>query len=132
MDDPIAVTRKAFVSALHDGDPAAAASVYTPDARMLPPAAEPVEGRVAIASYWQAGVDAGLTDVSFEAQELRRFDGVAYEIGRYSLRLEPADGTAVVDRGHYVLVHERQDDGSWRFAVEMFNPDTPPSRGGER
>jgi hypothetical protein len=27
-----------------------------------------------------------------------------------------------------VLVHERQADGSWRWAVEMFNSDVPPAR----
>jgi hypothetical protein len=32
----------------------------------------------------------------------------------------------VVDSGTYVLVHERQDDGTWRRAVEMFSPSEPP------
>jgi len=31
-----------------------------------------------------------------------------------------------------LLVHERQEDGSWRWAVETFNPDTPPESAGGR
>jgi len=123
--EAIAATREAFVEAVRSGDAEAAAAVYASGARLLPPVAAPLEGREAIASYWQAGVDAGLVEAALEARELRRFDGVAYEVGRYSLRLEPADGATVVDRGAYVLVHERQGDGSWRWAVEMFNPDAP-------
>jgi len=123
--EAIAATHEAFVEAVRSGDAEAAAAVYASGARLLPPVAAPLEGREAIASYWQAGVDAGLVEAALEARELRRFDGVAYEVGRYSLRLEPADGATVVDRGAYVLVHERQGDGSWHWAVEMFNPDAP-------
>ena len=46
------------------------------------------------------------------------------------LRLEPKGGAPIVDSGTYLLVHERQDDGSWRWAVEMFNPDAPPVTAG--
>ena len=123
--DAIAATHVTFEGAVREGNAAAAAAVYARRARLLPPAAAPLEGREAIASYWQAGVDAGLVEAALEARELRRFDGVAYEVGRYSLRLEPADSATVVDRGAYVLVHERQGDGSWHWAVEMFNPDAP-------
>lgn len=123
--DAIAASHETFEQAVREGNAAAAAAVYERGARLLPPVAAPLEGREAIASYWQAGVDAGLVEAALDAREVRRFDGVAYEVGRYSLRLEPADGTTVVDRGAYVLVHVRQDDGSWLWTVEMFNPDAP-------
>jgi hypothetical protein len=51
-------------------------------------------------------------------------EGQVSKLGlRRALRREPAESGPVVDRGKYLLVHERQDDGSWRRAVEMFNPD---------
>jgi uncharacterized protein (TIGR02246 family) len=121
----IAATHQTFERAVREGNATAAAAVYARGARLLPPVAAPLEGREAIASYWQAGVDAGLVEAALEAREVRHFDDVAYEVGRYSLRLEPVGSATVVDRGAYVLVHERQDDGSWRWAVEMFNPDAP-------
>ena len=121
-DNAIAKARADFVAALQCGDVAAASAVYAEDAQLLAPSAELFEGREAIAAFWQAGLEAGIAGVELEELRLQRSEGVAWEVGEYALRLEPADGAAVVDRGKYLLVHERQDDGSWRWAVEMFNP----------
>jgi ketosteroid isomerase-like protein len=129
-DGAISKTRATFVAALRDGDAAAASAIYADDAKLLAPSAELVQGRDAIEAFWRAGVDAGLRDVELEALELDVQGRLAYEIGCYALRLEPADGQPVVDRGKYLLVHERQQDGSWRWAVEMFNPDMPPAVAG--
>jgi hypothetical protein len=38
--------------------------------------------------------------------------------------LEGASTCAVV-HGSYVVLHTQADDGSWRRAVEVFNPDGP-------
>lgn len=116
-------TRAAFVSALRHGDAKAASALYADDAMLLPPSAELLHGREAIEAYWKTGVEAGISDVELEALELGRQEGIAYEVGRYVLRLQPADGEPVVDRGKYVLVHKRGTDGAWRRAVEMFSPD---------
>jgi uncharacterized protein (TIGR02246 family) len=125
METSIAETSAAFVAALKDGDAKAACTVYADDARLLAPSAELMQGRDAIEAFWRAGLEAGIAEVELETIELERHDGLAYEIGRYALWLRPLDDAAVVDRGKYVLVHERQRDGSWRRAVEMFNPDGP-------
>jgi uncharacterized protein (TIGR02246 family) len=120
--EAIAETRAAFTEALRRGDAAAAAAVYAQRATLLAPSAALISGRKPIEAFWDAGIAAGITDVELEPLELRRHDGVACEIGRYGLRLDPGDGGSVLERGKYVLVHERQSDGSWRRAVEMFNP----------
>jgi ketosteroid isomerase-like protein len=119
--------RAAFAEALRRGDASAAGSLYTRDARMLAPAAPPIRGRDEIERYWQTGVDAGVRDVALELVSIDSHDRVAYELGRYALALDSEDGE-VVDRGDYLLVHERQDDGSWRWAVEMFKSDAPTVR----
>src|SRR5262245_16147050 len=118
-----AEARAAFVSALKRGEVALAARAYADDARLLAPSAELIEGRQAIEKFWRAGLEAGISDVQLEPLALERESGLAYEIGRYALKLESADGETVVDRGKYLLVHEQQVDGSWRRTVEMFNPD---------
>lgn len=81
--------------------------------------------------FWRAGLDSGISDIELETLELVRLDGIAYEIGRYALRLRPLDGIPLVDRGKYVLIHERQPDRSWLWALEMFNPDTASARRGK-
>lgn len=130
-DGAIGASRAAFAAALRGGDAAAAGAVYSDDASLLPPSAKPLKGREAITAFWRAGVEAGISDVELDALELERVDGLAYEVGRYALRLQPAGGGTVVDRGSYVLVHARQTDGSWRRAVEMFSPDAPPATYGD-
>ncbi|MFN2471305.1 MAG: DUF4440 domain-containing protein [Gaiellaceae bacterium] len=124
----IARARAAFAAALERGDAVAVSAAYTHDATLLPPSAEVMEGRDAIASFWQAGIDVGIADVELHAMALGRQNGLAYEVGLYALRLHAPDGGAVLDRGKYVVVHEHQPDGTWRKTVEMFNPDAPPAR----
>jgi ketosteroid isomerase-like protein len=127
-DDVIGKARDAFVGALESGDARAASASYTPDARLLAPSAELFRGRAAIERFWMAGLDTGISEVLLETLELVRRNGFAYEIGRYELGLSPEHGIPIVDRGKYVRVHERQADGSWLWAVEMFNPDAPSVR----
>ena len=132
MEDGIATAKASFVSALGRRDARSAAAVYAEDARLLPPSAELIEGREAIEAFWRAGLDIGVSHVDLLTLGLERRDGVAYEIGRYALRLDSVEGETVFDRGKYVLVHERQADGSWRRVVEMFNPEFPPVRRNHR
>ena len=123
--EAIAETRAAFVVALRDGDTATASAVYADDARLLAPPTELIQGRAAIEEFWKAGLYAGIAEVALDAVEVEREHELAYEIGLYSLRLQPKAGETIVEHGKYVLVHERQGDGSWRRAVEVFNPDAP-------
>ena len=124
-DVEIAEGRAVFVDALRHGDARAAGSVYADTARLVAPSADLIEGREAIEAFWQAGFDAGVVDVELETTTVERRGRMADELGRYALRLRPAAGGTVIDRGRYVLVLEEQDSGSWRRAVEMFNPETP-------
>lgn len=126
--EAIGEARAAFLAALRAGDAVSASMVYAERARLMAPSAEVIAGRTAIAAYWGAGLEAGVTDVDLETLELNRRDSVAYEIGRYAVRAALLEGGTVIDRGKYASVHERQPDGSWLKAVEVFNPDAPPER----
>lgn len=121
--EEIASSRAMFVDALLGGDAEAACAVYTHDATLVPPAAARLRGRDAIESFWRAGLAAGMSRIEMEADEIRGASALTYELGRYAIELEPADGKPVLERGTYVLVHEQQPDGSWLRAVETFNPE---------
>jgi uncharacterized protein (TIGR02246 family) len=127
LAEQILESRQEFIAALDRGDAEGVAGLYTEDARLLPPSAEPLRGRAAVRAFWQAGVEAGIDGIELETLEVRPEAGLAYEIGRYVLRLTPQAGAAVVDRGKYLLVHRLEPDGTWRRALEMFHPDQPPS-----
>ena len=119
----------AFVAALEVGNAKAASASYTVEARLLAPSAEVFRGRDAIERFWRAGVDAGISGVRLETIELVRLSCLAYEIGQYTLGLRPADGIPMVESGKYVRIHEQQADGSWLWAVEMFNPEAASAHG---
>lgn len=122
-DSDIREAQASFLAALDRRDAKGAAAAYSVDAQLLPPFAEVMAGRDAIEAFWQAGLDTGLAGVEFESLKLERTDQIAYEVGRYAMHVCPAEGESVADRGTYVLVHQRQDDGTWRRAVEMFGPE---------
>jgi len=122
----LAETRAMFVAALGRADAQALAALYTPDATLLPPSAAPIGGREAIMRFWQAGLDAGIVAIRLEPTRLDHDARLAYELGSYELRLEPDGSDTIVDRGSYLLVHSREDDGSWRRRVEIFTPTGHP------
>ncbi len=120
--ESIAAHRQTFADAMRRGDSEAAASVYAANAHLLAPSAGPMVGRDEICSFWQAGIDAGVAEVSLASAGVEQSDGLAYETGAYTFRVEPAEAGRVVERGHYVQVYQRQPDGSWQKAVEIFSP----------
>jgi len=121
--------RSAFAAALRRGDAATAAAVYADDATLLAPAVDVVRGRPAIERFWQTGVDSGMTEVELVAIDVQQSGGLAFEVGRYALRVAAESGTPVVDHGRYLIVHRVEADGRWRRAAEMFSSD---SEGGPR
>ena len=135
MDEPSAdaslqratsAARTALVTALGTNRPDEAAALYVVDARLLAPSAEVIEGRASIEAYWRAGLEAGIDEIVLEPIELGCHQAAAFEIGRYRMRLAPSGDSAVVDRGNYLVVHRLDADGSWRWAIQTFNPDRPP------
>ena len=78
-----------------------------------------------IQRYWQAPVDAGLRYARIDTVSYEEHGDLAVEEGRWELRAS-ADAP-VVDAGKFLIVHRRQPDGSWKYAIDMFNSSLPPS-----
>ncbi len=115
-------THDAFCAALASGDARAAAAAYAAGAWLLPPSGEPIHGRHHVEAFWRAGIEAGVSAMVFQRNGLHVDGGVALEVGEYVLRLAPADGPEVVERGGYLQVHQRQMDGSWMRLAESLKP----------
>jgi ketosteroid isomerase-like protein len=120
MRQGIDATNRGFEAAVRGGDPVAAAQeTYTADARILPPGAPMIEGRDAIAGFWTAaGQQLGITGVQLATLDLQPMGDGAYEIGRATLSL--ASGQSV--EAKYVVIW-RQEEGKWRWHVDMWNMD---------
>jgi len=122
----IGEARALFVAAICNGDAVAAGVAYTEDARLFAPSTELIEGRSSIERFWRTGIGVGVSSAELEPLALKHACGLAYEVGRYALHLEAEGDGEPVDRGTYLVVHERQPDGRWRRAAEMFHADAAP------
>jgi ketosteroid isomerase-like protein len=101
------------------GNVGALERIYTADARVLPPGAEMVSGRVAIEQFW-AGAIKGLglrQAVLVTIDAMPAGDGVV-EIGRADL--ETASGGLSVK----YVVFWRQEGGHWKWHVDIWNPNS--------
>jgi ketosteroid isomerase-like protein len=108
-----------LVRALEQGDAALAASVYARDARLLPPGGPPITGEAGVLEFWQRRIAGGSDGGVLEMIRRDEFGDVAVEEGRYGRKA----GENWVDSGKYLAVFRRQDDGSWRYATDMWNSD---------
>jgi ketosteroid isomerase-like protein len=91
--------------------------VYTPDAHILPPGADMIQGVAAIKSFWLQAItsldvkDASLTTVSAESA-----GDTLVEIGRAGLTL--AGGQIVPVK---YVVHWKRHDGAWKWHTDIWN-----------
>jgi ketosteroid isomerase-like protein len=113
----IAAVNRRFEEAMNRGDVADACEVYVADAKILPPDASMVTGRRAIQAFWQKAAEGlGLKQVRLKTAELKVSGDTAYEIGEALLGLQSGSATA-----KYVVVWQRQSNGEWRWAVDIWN-----------
>jgi len=101
---------------------------YAPDAVVLPPNGEAVRGRDAIIS-WNENFPP-YEDLQFTQVEVDGAGDIAYVYGTYSMVMTlPGVEESVPDRGKYIEIWRRQEDGSWKVALDIFNSDMPLPEG---
>lgn len=120
-------SRLEFADALRRGDPEAAARVYAADGRLLLPSAGPLDGRGSIEAFWRAGLDAGMSRFELTPESMRLDPSFACEVGAYTIESAPRDEAPQVEHGRYLIVHRLEPDGTWRRALEVYDPE---QRGG--
>lgn len=107
---------RALVAAILRGDARAASELYTVDAQVIAPGAPVARGRAAIASAWQATIDAGVKNVKLETTDVETSGDLACETG--VVRVDYANGGVTVAR--YVVVWKREA-GRWKLHRDIWN-----------
>jgi len=111
--------------AFNKGDTAAAAALYTEEARVLPPGGPTLVGREAILqNFQQSSINAGVRELQFTTLEVRVVRDLAYEIGEYTETIHPEEGEAIRDQGKYVVIWKREN-GEWKLDVDIWNSNMP-------
>jgi ketosteroid isomerase-like protein len=114
-------SREQWIERVANGDAAGAAALYKEDATMLPPNADPVQGRGAIQIAIQGMIDAGVRSVAMDALDVKEGGDLVVECGHYHADLRGGH----TDVGKYLVVHERQEDGSLKLALDMYSSNRP-------
>jgi len=116
--DEIETVDREFARCIAAGDAEGAAAFYAEDAMFLVPQAEPFEGRLGVKRFVQFLIDSGMRSVRFEPLQIKDSGDLVVEYGRYEMQLPNDLG---VDIGKYIVIHERQADGTMKIVYDIFN-----------
>lgn len=95
--------------------------VYTADASILPPGAPMITGREAIKGFWSSLVlGANAKSAVLSPIEVMAAGDGAVEIGSATLTVQPEGSEESVMVVKYV-VYWRQEDGRWKWHVDIWN-----------
>jgi ketosteroid isomerase-like protein len=120
LEEEVAARSKAY----NQGDAAGCTAMYAEDAMMLPPNQPMVRGKQAIKEFNQGMLDQIGGTISNRIIESGLEGDLAYQVGTYVIT-----DTKTPDQGKFVNIFRRQQDGSWKLQVAIFNNDKPLSTG---
>ena len=118
----------AYVEALRAGDPAAMSQLYALDAVQMPPTGRVAEGRAAIRAAMEAGPGAFYERLSYWGIKWSPdgyTDGLVYDWGTFAVAVAGDSASDRYYEGKYLVLLQKQEDGSWRIAREIWTAPRP-------
>jgi len=110
-----------WLRAFNGGDASGVAQCYTTAGRILPPNSPTVEGRSAIEGFVKEFV-ATQAQLTFNLLTVHESADMCAAVGAYEMVIPGAPD----DRGKFIEIWQRQPDGSWLIADDIFNSDLAP------
>lgn len=98
---------------------------YSDDAFVFPPNATSAATKEAIRDGWKAMLTSPGLIISWQPNKVQVGKGgeMAWVSGAYEMTMNDANGKPVNDRGKYLEVWQKQTDGNWKCAADMWNSD---------
>ena len=102
---------------------------YSDDAIVLPPNATSAATKEAIRNVWKDMFASPGLVISWKPTRVQvgKSGEMAWVSGTYELTMNDASGKPIDDRGKYLEVWEKQTDGNWKCAADMWNSDLAAS-----
>ncbi|MGB8063829.1 MAG: DUF4440 domain-containing protein [Candidatus Sulfotelmatobacter sp.] len=97
--------------------------LYTSDALVLRSNCPPIRGAAALREFYFGALDAGLGEVEMEPLRVDVVGDLAYEAGRFKALIPSATGKRREERGKYLWVCARQNNGEWKLAADCWSSD---------
>lgn len=114
-----------FGDAVRQGDAAGLAALYTEEATILPPNSEMIQGRQGIEEFWSGIIQVGLKDAVLTTVNVSGSGNLAYEIGKFTLTIQAEEQEPMEQKGKYVVVWKKMEDGLWKLHVDIWNSSMP-------
>jgi len=98
--------------------------IYSADALVLRSNFPSVRGAAAIREFFFNALDSGLGEVEIEPLRVEVVGGIAYEAGRCKALVSGGlAGKRREERGKYLWVLTKQDDGDWKLSADCWSSD---------
>lgn len=118
--------REIHVAAVNAGDADGWADCFIDDGVQMPPNFAANAGKAALRGWIQGFLSMFACRFGLSVEEVQVAADWAFERGRYAITLTPkAGGEPVEDRGKYITIYQRQQDGAWKIARDIWNSDQP-------
>jgi uncharacterized protein (TIGR02246 family) len=120
----------AFAAAANAGNLDGVIAIYAEDATLLPPNLPPQKGRDAIRKFWGGLLGAYTVRFEVSSETVEGRGDLAYNVGRYQLSATPKTKgpPPIEEEGKFVEILKRRPDGSWKYVVDMYSPNSPPKK----
>jgi uncharacterized protein (TIGR02246 family) len=126
--------RQAHVAAVNSTNAEAWVTMFTEDGVQMPPFAPANVGKKMMINWIRGFLDVfALADFALSVAELQVIGDWAFERGTYTIKFtHKPSGNVIPDVGKYITIWQRQPDGEWGMARDIWNSDNPPmAMGGE-
>ena len=102
---------------------------YSDDAIVFPPNEASAATKEAIHNSWKSMLGSPGLVISWQPTKVQvgKAGEMAWVSGTYELTMNDPNGKPVNDRGKYLEVWEKQTDGNWKCAADMWNSDLAAS-----
>ncbi len=120
----IKTAHDAYSQTIISKDWAAHIAMHTEDAVIMRPNMPLTQGREAIQAWWEASPP--ITAFNLTCVEIDGRSDLAYVRGVYTITMELEGAPEPIqDTGKFLEILQKQADGSWLYAVDIFNSDLP-------
>jgi uncharacterized protein (TIGR02246 family) len=118
--------REIHVTSVNAGHANTWAACFTDDGVQMPPHFGTNVGKTAVLGWCNGFMNLFACRFSLSVEEVRIAADWAFERGRYDITLTPrSGGQPMEDNGKYITIYQRQSDGSWKIARDIWNSDQP-------
>ncbi|NHJ38395.1 YybH family protein [Candidatus Hodarchaeum mangrovi] len=121
LKDEIEKIWKEYASSVKKGDLDRWIKLWIDDGIQMPPNAPLNIGKEKISAFFKSMKEISPSDMVINSEEVREAGDWGFSRGNYWLETAPKEGEITKLEGKFLTIFEKQDDGSWKIARDIFN-----------